>query len=216
MLIPHPDDEALGCSGTISLLTDKGVGVTACYVTSGERLRGKPSPEIAAERNAEARRASKLLGCSESLFLGFPDGDVGGQAAALSAALGRVIAAVRPELVLAPSPLDFHADHIALGQVALQLLPEMKELQLVFYEVYSTLRFNCLIDITAVINRKQEAISNYRLSLYDKPEIYIHAALGLNAHRSIFTQQQGYYEAFHVVGQDRQPRQVLDYLSYRS
>lgn len=189
--------------------------MTVCYVTSGDRLHGEPSPQVAVERTAEAQTVSRFLGCRESLFLGFPDGDVSGHAGEISREIGKVISGLQPDLVLAPSPVDFHADHVALSHIALKLREDIKGLQLVFYEIYTTVRFNCLVDITEVIQRKKEAISGYRRSLYDKPDLYIDAALGLNAHRSIFTQRKGYFEAFYVVGQDSRNQDVLDYLTYR-
>lgn len=170
---------------------------------------------IAAERTAEAQTVSTLLGCRESIFLGFPDGDVSGHAGDVTREIGRVISGLQPDLVLAPSPVDFHADHVAVSQVALMLRQEMNGPQLVFYEIYTTVRFNCLVDITEVIQNKKDAISGYRRSLYDKPDVYVHAALGLNAHRSLFTQTKGYFEAFHVVGKDDRNQEVLDYLTYR-
>lgn len=126
-----------------------------------------------------------------------------------------MIAELRPDLVLAPSPLDFHADHVALGQISLKLHEEKRTPRLAFYEIYATVRFNCLVDITGERRRKETAIAGYRISLYNRPEVYVHAALGLNAHRSIFTQREGYYEAFHVAGPDSTYRDVLDYLACR-
>lgn len=183
-------------------------------MTSGDRLLGEPSRSIAIKRTAEARAVSQSLGCRESLFLGFPDGDVSGHADGISREIGSIINDRHPDLVLVPSPLDFHADHVALAHIALRLRQEMKSLQLVFYEVYTTLRFNCLVDITKAVRKKKKAISGYSHSLYGKPEVYIHAALGLNAHRSIFTQREGYFEAFYVVGKDSPNQDVLDYLTY--
>jgi len=200
----------------MALLSDRGVAITVCFVTSGDRLRGEPSPSVAVERTAEARIASKFLGCRESLFLGFPDGDVSRHADVISREIGATIAGLQPDLVLAPSPMDFHADHVALAHIALKLSEELKKPQLVFYEIYTTVRFNCLVDITNVIQKKKEAIEVYRTSLYDRPEVYVHAALGLNAHRSIFTQRKGYFEAFYIVGQDSPHQNVLDYLAYRT
>lgn len=78
------------------------------------------------------------------------------------------------------------------------------------------MRFSCLVDITGVIGKKKEAISLYRKSLYGNPEVYVHAALGMNAQRSLFTLKEGYFEAFYVVGQDSSPDAALDYLTYRS
>jgi len=42
LLSPHPDDEALGCGGTLTLLNRKGVSSTVVFLTDGEKLRGEP------------------------------------------------------------------------------------------------------------------------------------------------------------------------------
>jgi LmbE family N-acetylglucosaminyl deacetylase len=200
----------------MTLLAEKGAAITVCYVTSGDRLLGESSQTVTDERITEARMVSQFLGCRESLFLGFPDGDVRGHAAAITSELSKVITGMQPDLMLAPSPIDFHSDHLALADIALKLRQGHKGLSLAFYEVYTTMRFNCLVDITGVIGKKKEAISLYRKSLYGKPEVYVHAALGLNAHRSLFTVKEGYFEAFYVVPQDASPDAALDYLTYRS
>ena len=198
------------------LLAEKGAAITVCYVTSGERLHGEPSLTVTGERIAEARMVSQFLGCRKSLFLGFPDGDVRGHAAAITGELSTLIAGMQPDLMLAPSPIDFHSDHLALADIALKLHQSVKGLPLAFFEVYTTIRFNCLIDITEVVGKKKEAISLYRKSLYGKPEVYVHAVLGMNAQRSLFTLKEGYFEAFYVVKQDSSTDAALDYLTYRS
>lgn len=88
--------------------------------------------------------------------------------------------------------------------------------KLVFYEIYETLRFNQLIDISEFIHDKEKIIMNYKRSLYDKPELYVHGSLGLNAQKSIFTQNKGYYEAFIVVDQPIDAERIYDWSCYRS
>ncbi|HET6516298.1 MAG TPA: PIG-L family deacetylase, partial [Thermodesulfovibrionales bacterium] len=199
ILAPHPDDEALGCSGTIMLLNRKGASSTVVFLTDGERLNGEPSATVGEKRREEGRRASKMLGCEEPVFLGFPDGEVGSHADGISRELSGLIAEKEPDIILAPSPLDFHQDHIAASKIALGLLEGRSGFKLAFYEVYSTVRFTHLIDIVSVVAEKEKAILNYHTSLYNKPELYVHAIFGLNAQRSIFTQSRGYYEAFWLI-----------------
>lgn len=214
-LAPHPDDEALGCSGSITLLNNKGAHSTIVYLTNGERLHRDPSKDIAEKRTEEAKKVSKMLGCEETLFLNFPDGETSKYKDKIYKKLHEIIIRKRPELVFAPSPIDYHADHISLSYVAFNLLKDLGSFKLAFYEVYSTIRFNCLIDISEVIGQKKDAILAYNTSLSEKPEVYVHASLGLNAHRSIFTQKKGYYEAFYVVETGYEMEKVLGYLCYK-
>lgn len=216
ILAPHPDDEALGCSGTIMLLNKAGASSTVVFLTEGERLYGKPDHIVGEERRQEGYRASVMLGCKKALFLGFPDGEVNSYAERIYRMLYEIIERKKPDTIFSPSPIDYHQDHIATAKIALRLLSSLHSFKLAFYEVYETLRFNQLIDISEFIHDKERIIMNYKRSLYDKPELYVHASLGLNAQRSIFTQNKGYYEAFIVVDQPINAERIYDWSCYRS
>ena len=212
---PHPDDEALGCSGTLLQILKKDVSSSIIFLTNGERLYGDPSYEIAEKRREEAMMSSAILGFKERLFLDFPDGEIDRHKESIFGKLSEIIETRKPDIVLSPSPIDYHADHIATSRIAMRLLDNFQTFKLAFYEVYSTLRFNYLVNITNVADLKRKTILNYRTSLYGKPEVYVHAALGLNAQRSIFVQKEGYYEAFYIVEKDADLAGICDYLSYK-
>ncbi len=214
ILAPHPDDEALGCGGTIALLKEKGVSSTVAFLTDGESLNGAPSLEIAEVRREEGRKCSGMLGCREPVFIGLPDGEVGSHIDEGVIRLSAVIELKKPDLVFSPSPLDYHQDHLATAKIAMRLMKESGTFRLAFYEVYSTVRFTHLVDISEVVENKKEAILNYRTSLYGRPEQYVRASLGLNAHRSLFVQDEGCYEAFHVLEKDADLETVRNLLCY--
>lgn len=216
ILSPHPDDEALGCSGTIRALRKSSASVHIIYLTKGERLLGEPSEEIARIRVKEAERSSKMLGCKEPVFLDLPDGGLRQCSEELHQRLREIIEAKGPEIVFSPSLIDYHHDHVATAMVALRLLNSIKSFRLAFYEIYETVRFNHLIDISEFVDEKERVIMNYRQSLYERPEVYVHASLGLNAQRSIFTQKKGFYEAFLFIDRPVEEEKVCDYLCYRT
>lgn len=215
ILSPHPDDEALGCSGAVMLLNAAGASSRVVFITNGEGLHGEPSAEVAEKRVKEGIQASGMIGCREPIFLGFPDGGVKNHTGEVYERLKGIIEEERPDLVISPSPIDHHADHIATARAALDLFNKYGSFRLAFYEIYSTVRFTHIVDITDVAERKRQAILNYMVSLYGSPELYVHAALGLNAQRSIFTGRQGYYEAFYVSEKCMDFIQILDFLCYR-
>src|ERR1700733_7044850 len=85
---PHPDDETLCCAGVIQRVIAAGGRVSVVWITSGDAERmslllagsllGDPvkARALGAQRMAEAREASRLLGvpAAGQLFLGYPDG----------------------------------------------------------------------------------------------------------------------------------------------
>lgn len=214
VLAPHPDDEALGCGGTLSLLNGSGASSAVVFLTCGERLRGEPDAEIAAQRVTEARAVSTLLGCAEPLFLNLPDGDVAGHTVEAGESVAEIIDAVKPDIVFAPSPVDYHSDHIATAGIALKCLDRFRSFRLAFYEVYGTVRFNRLIDIGDIIEVKKKALMAYGTSLYGMSGMYTHAILGMNAHRSFFVQHRSYYEAFWIIDRPLTEGEISDWLLY--
>jgi len=214
VIAPHPDDEVLGCGGTVSLLVRAGATVRAVFVTNGERLHGGPSEKVAGQRLSEARAAAGLLGCQEPAFLGLPDGDVASHSERLRDELAGLLGRLRPELVFAPSPADHHADHIAASRAILDIFNDGPDFIVAFYEIYSTVRFTHLIDITEVIQEKKRAILSYRTSLYGKPDLFVSALLGLNSQRSLFVHKPGYFEAFWVLEKSLPEDKIRAWLTY--
>src|SRR2546430_9143602 len=70
VIAAHPDDELLGCGGTLALHARAGDEVTAVIACEGESLRYGPGGAGQAEH---MRRAARTLGLVESRPLGFPD-----------------------------------------------------------------------------------------------------------------------------------------------
>lgn len=125
----HPDDVDFGCAGTVAALTDAGVDVTYCFVTSGEAGSDHltiDATELAALREEEQTAAAKEVGVADLLWLHHPDGAVE-VTLDLRRDLTGAIRRARPDLVICQSPernLDrifaSHPDHLAAGETTLQ------------------------------------------------------------------------------------------------
>lgn len=76
-IFAHPDDEALGPSGTLATLAKENEVYLIC-VTSGE-ASGKTKAEklkIGETRRAELKESARILGVKEVYFLGYEDGEL--------------------------------------------------------------------------------------------------------------------------------------------
>lgn len=114
---PHPDDEVLGCGGTIIRKRRAGAAVTVVFMTDGsashpELMSGEEMKRL---RAAEALAACGVLGVASEhvIFLDFPDGRMGEQ---LSEAVQRVrelLDRLRPAEVFIPHYHDGSPDHLA-------------------------------------------------------------------------------------------------------
>tara|TARA_B100001057_G_scaffold497199_1_gene600711 strand:+ start:3529 stop:4650 length:1122 start_codon:yes stop_codon:yes gene_type:complete len=70
VLAAHPDDETLGCGGTIRRLHEEGNYIKLITFTDGESSRDKLNP---GNRNKKLEKVSKILGIDEYIFGNFPD-----------------------------------------------------------------------------------------------------------------------------------------------
>src|SRR5436853_6989774 len=70
VIAAHPDDELLGCGGTVALHTRAGDAVTSVIVCEGESLRYGPD---GVGQPAHARAAAATLGVADVRLLGFAD-----------------------------------------------------------------------------------------------------------------------------------------------
>ncbi len=121
IIAPHPDDEILGCGGTIRQWVNQGAQVTVAIVTKGTPLY--PAAQVRTVR-AEARQAAKRLGVSKLIFLGLPVTALHLiPEHKLNAVFDRLInRQILPDLVFLPFPGDRHEDHRQIFDAAMVAL----------------------------------------------------------------------------------------------
>jgi len=205
----HPDDPDIGCGGSLLLHADAGDEVVLIYATDGAAgAIDIAKEELAALRRSEAKRSARILGAQKTVFLPYPDGQLGYAGYDLVIALGRIIRAEKPDLVYTHNPNDSHADHRALSQASVEACrraatPYFQELgedqhtvqEIRLYEVWTPLSdFTYTVDITDVIERKAEAIREHATQIKRIP--YDEIVLGLNRYRSIMLRKSRYAEVF--------------------
>lgn len=213
VLSPHPDDESLGCSGTILLYTGKGTEVYLGVISMGEKLESAQE-NIGDIRKSEAIATAALLGIKETIFLEFPDEEINMHQEEIKGRLSEIIKDIKPEIIFVPSPLDPHPDHKAVSEITLQIMADFPGTRLAFYEVYHPIRFNILVDISSVINKKKEAIFTYEKSLLDMPELFWYAIKGLNAFRSLVYRREGMYEAFYMINTPMSRNSIMRWATF--
>ncbi len=129
VVISHPDDAEFGAGPTIAALTAAGARVDYVVTTDGSKGTDDPDvrpEELAATRMAEQRDAADILGVTDIVHLGYPDGYLT-PSLDLRRDIARQIRRYRPDLVITQNPqrrLDFnpfigHPDHLATGEATL-------------------------------------------------------------------------------------------------
>lgn len=121
VLAPHPDDETLGCGGTIIQARRRGARVHVAFVTDGAASHpGAAVAGLEQTRRQEALAACAALGVDAAnvSFMDFPDGDLSGREAALQAAIEKLLAIHQPDELYMPIRFDGHPDHLQTRCVA--------------------------------------------------------------------------------------------------
>src|SRR5258708_21330 len=112
VIAPHPDDESIGCGGTIGLHTARCDEVAGVFLTSGEFALSDLTREKAwAIREGEAEESARILGIVNVTFLRRPDHFLGDGIEEAAAELRPLLERQQPQLIYLPHPHDLHPDH---------------------------------------------------------------------------------------------------------
>lgn len=201
VIAPHPDDETIGCGGTLARHARNRNVCAAVFLTSGELGLKKLAREKAWQiREPEARRAARILGIGNVIFLRQPDWMLGECLEEVARALRRVLETEQPDLIYVPHPQDQHPDHkAALPILRLALRGgTMAQPEIRSYEVWTPLaEFDLVEDITAVMARKLRALRAHDSQLREFD--YLRAVRGLNAFRGELAGHVRYAEVFQSI-----------------
>ncbi len=165
----HRDDVEQTCGGTLLKLRAQGVRTAILDLTRGEAgTRGS-----AAEREAEAMEAAKILGVVWRGALDIPDGRVE-NTYENRVKIVEVLRRVRPRVVILPYWTGRHPDHYttsALGYEACFLsglkkletdAPAWRPFKIVYASLYADVRPSFVVDITAHVEERHQALMAYR------------------------------------------------------
>ncbi len=185
VLAPHYDDEILGCGGLLAQLAAAGAAVRVLFLSDGGEEGGR--------RREEAVRVSQLLGLAGCDHLGLPDGALDRRLEEAAQGIRRALLSQRPELLLAPSPLEVSRDHRAAFAALHRLLSPLREgdpdqellggLRILLYEINHPGHPDLLVDVTAEEPLLAKAMAVYASQEERHP--YWNASQGLRRFRTL-------------------------------
>ena len=213
-LVPHADDDVIGCGGTCCLHVEQTDPVRVVVLYDG--VEGDPDgrfdpAELRETRKREAVAGGAHLGIDDYRFLGYPEGHEPGPAElrAAAARLAEEVAAYRPDVVYAPWVGEHHLDHhVAARAVRLALALAGFAGEAWGFEVWTPLVPTRIVDITPTYERKVAALREHRSQL--EYTDHVHKALGMHAQRSLYLAGEARYgEAFRPLGAPAEPDAAL-------
>jgi len=182
----HPDDEVLGCGGTISAHAAAGDTVHILFVADGVGARhgGKPAAESIEPRRRMARQAAEIMAAGEPRFLDFPDNRLDSVPLLdVIQAIEPVFAELRPDIVYTHQAGDLNIDHRIVHQAVLTAgrpMPGLSVTALYGFEVPSSTNWadpastspftpNRYVDISPHFERKLQALNCYESEIRPFP-----------------------------------------------
>jgi LmbE family N-acetylglucosaminyl deacetylase len=175
VIAPHPDDETLGCGGTILKYISEGKKVYWLICTEFYR-NGKTEGNIKL-RAEEIERVTEMFCFTKRFELGYDAAtityaDVGNMVSKIT----NVINEIKPELIFLPNRSDVHTDHQIIFTAAFSCtkhfnFPFIK--RVLMYETVSETEFapplaenyflpNVYIDVTRFFDKKLEIMKTYK------------------------------------------------------
>ncbi len=73
IIAAHPDDEVLGCFGTVSKMIKRGCSAVSLILGTGKTSRGTVSEEVLNGLKEETKKANSMIGIKNVYFSDFPD-----------------------------------------------------------------------------------------------------------------------------------------------
>lgn len=171
----HPDDEALGCGGTIARLSSEGCDVHLLFLADGVNARGS-ADEALVQRRSMAEKAASALGANSPECLDFSDNRLDSvDLLDLIQSIEEYGAAIQPDLVFTHSPNDLNIDHRICTQAvmtAFRPTPNQSVRSILAFEVPSSTEWsfgavnesfeaNAFFDISDHLQAKLEALHHY-------------------------------------------------------
>ncbi|MBF0492097.1 MAG: PIG-L family deacetylase [Deltaproteobacteria bacterium] len=200
IIASHPDDEILGCGGTIAKYSRQGAevypvilaeGATSRGLTKGLNRNSKKNPELKNLKEA-AKNAAKILGTEIPIFLNFPDNQLDKiPLLKIIQKIEPIIKKIKPNILWTHHGYDINIDHQITHQAAItaaRALPGSSIQQILFFETPSSTDYQIqstqtaflaqwFEDITSTLELKMKALEAYHLEMRAWPHLRSYEAI---------------------------------------
>jgi N-acetylglucosamine malate deacetylase 1 len=184
VVVAHPDDEVLGCGGTLAHFGLRGDNVHTLIVADGETGYLHRDAEAVAERRQMAIKAAACLNLRPPMFLDLADQRLDAISLIdLIQSIEKVAAEIDPEVVLTHDRTDLNRDHRVVFEAtatAIRPLPGRHCRRFLTFETPGSTEYggmhlgeiflpNVFVDISEVIERKIAALNCYAREIRSPP-----------------------------------------------
>lgn len=180
----HPDDEVLGCGGTIARLINEGHQVHILILADGESSRGTDSNSFNKDqiqrRTKAAQKAGSILGCTSVTVYNLPDNRLDGlERLDIINLIEKYINYYSPQSVFTHHSGDVNIDHCLVHDAVITACRPQNNhpvKEIFFFEVPSSSEWrppgsglpfhpNYYVDISTTLSIKMRALEEYKTEM---------------------------------------------------
>ncbi len=192
----HPDDEVLGCGGTICKLVEAGNQVSILYLSSGDNIESI--------REEEAKEACKFLNINSYFFLRLKGSEFVVKQENINQIIS-VFSEIKPQIIYVNHDEDADFEHLTANKLVSESLwrynalasKDNRIMALVLYEVHKPMSsYNLIEDVSIEMDKKMNAMTIYSSQL--KTTRWDLAIKGLNQYRGLLHDNLKYAEVFQI------------------
>lgn len=213
IIAAHPDDESLGCGGTIKKHTNNGDKVRVLYMTDGESSRNNKKTNAINKREKSAIKSQKILGIEKINFLNLPDNEMDKTSLLkITKMIEKYLIIFKPSIIYTHHYGDLNIDHRITFQAVMTAcrpqpnyfvekifsfeIPSSTDYQSSFVEPFQPSYY---VDIEKTISVKVESLKSYISEMRESPHSRsIENIMNLARYRG-GTVGKKYCEAFSVI-----------------
>lgn len=182
-IAPHPDDETLGCGGTLLKHRRQGDAIHWLIVTNISEEKGWSALRVRS-RQKEIDKVSGLYGFKSVHKLDFPTMELDRVPKSdLVKAIADVVVRLKPQTVYLPNRSDVHTDHQEIFKAAFSCMKSFRYpsiRKVLMYEVPSETEFapalseyafipNVFVDITPFMKKKLDMMKVFASEVMEAP-----------------------------------------------
>jgi len=216
IIAAHPDDEVLGCGGTVAKLVEKGYEAFTLILGEGvtsrdvKRKREIRENEIMSLKQ-QVLEANKILGVKEVFTFDFPDNRFDSvDLLDIVKTIEKIKNEVKPEIVFTHYEYDLNIDHQITYKAVMTAFRPLREetvKKIYSFEVLSSTEWsytqgfipNVYFNIEDTIEKKIEAMRKYKNELRDYPHPRSIEGIKIKAQQRGLEVGLKYAEAFKLV-----------------
>ena len=192
IIAAHPDDEVLGCFGTVKKLIDEGYEGYTLILGEGKTSRGEGNEEIK-KLHEEIKKANEVIGIKEVFIESLPDNSFDSiPLLDIVKVVEKYKNLIKPGIIFTHYENDLNIDHRLTYQAVITATRPMSDevvKEIYSFEILSSTEWNyplsfspdIYFDISDTLDKKIKAMSFYKSELREYPHPRSLEGIELNA-----------------------------------